>query len=350
MTFGGLIAFVIFSLLSWQIANFLHIDSIMLIIWIGILFFICWALSVNLGLMQGLQRFNHLALMNFLPALLKIIISGGLVLIGFGIYGAIGGLVLGIFANFIISFYLLRDIIRWSVIKTFFNIRSANVSKSNSDTDLSQITDSEINTEIKNAFRFSFPVLLMTACIAIPTNIDLILIKHFFTSVDAGLFTAVSVFGKMVLAVSVAITTVMYPKIVEAHVKNDKTRGLLNRSLFYTLLPVGLAAILFYLLPKFLLGIFYGDEYLEAEILLKYYGIFIFFFSLVTVFLYNSLANNRYRFVYLFVVFSIFELVLIWFYHYSLIFIIQILLVMSVIMLIIGFIENYSYNFIKSKF
>jgi O-antigen/teichoic acid export membrane protein len=189
----------------------------------------------------------------------------------------------------------------------------------------------------------------MTACIAIPTNIDLVLIKHFFNSVDASLFTAVTVFGKMVLAVSVAITTVMYPKIVEAHVKNDKTRNILNKSLLYTLLPVGLITIIFYLLPKFLLGLFYGDEYLGADILLKYYGIFAFFFSLVTVFLYNSLANNRYRFVYLFVVFSIFELILIWLYHYSLVFIIQILLVVSIIMLIIGFIENYSYTFFKRK-
>jgi len=343
MTIVGVTAFAIFSLLSGQIADFLHIDSIILVLFIGILFLFCWILPVNLGTMQGLQRFNHLALMNLLPAALKFVIGVGLVLLGFGIYGAVGGLVVGIFINFMFSFYLLRDIIRWRGLKISSSFVSANTPKSESDPDLAHVSAHDINFEIKEAFRFSFPVLFAVVCIAIPTNIDVVLVKHFFTAVDAGLFTAVSVFGRLILALPIAINAVMYPKVVEAHTKKSETRGILNRSLFYIGVPAGLAALFFWLLPTFFLGIFYGEEYLGAASLLQLYGIFAFFFSLTTVLVYNSLAKNRYAFVYLFVAFSVLELGLIWLYHSSLLLVLQILLVMSVISFVTGFGINYAY-------
>jgi O-antigen/teichoic acid export membrane protein len=342
MTLGGLIAFVIFSLLSGHIANFLHIDSTMLVIWIGLIFFICWILPVNCGTMQGLQRFNHLALMNLLPALFKLLIGVGLVVIGFGIYGAVGGLVLGIFFNLIVSFYLLRDIINWRVLKTSFNfLSSANSNEKDISHDLANFSARDIKIEIKDAFRFSLPVLFAIVCVAIPTNIDVVLIKHFFTSVDAGLFTAVSVFGRIIFSFPVAITTVMYPKVVEAHTKNKETRALLNRSLLYTGIPAGLLALVFWILPKFFLGIFYGEEFLGAVLFLRFYGVFIFFFSLATILIYNSLAKNQYGYICLFAVFSILELGLIWLYHSSLILIIQIFLFMSIILFVVGLFFNY---------
>ena len=96
-----------------------------------------------------------------------------------------------------------------------------------------------------------------------------------------------------------------------------------------------------YTFPKFFLGVLYGEEYLVAEPLLRYYGIFIFFFSLSTVLVFNSLAKNRYGFVYLFGIFSFLSLGFVWMYHGSLILIIQIFLVISIISFIIGFSMNY---------
>ena len=90
------------------------------------------------------------------------------------------------------------------------------------------------------------------------------------------------------------------------------------------------------------MGFFYGEKYLGAESLLKFYGIFIFFFSLTIILVYNSLAKNRYWFVYLFAAFSVLEVGLIWLYHSSLILVLQILLLMSVIMFFTGFFINYS--------
>ena len=46
--------------------------------------------------MQGLQRFNHVAIMKVLPATMKSTFGIGLVLLGLGIYGAISGLIIGV--------------------------------------------------------------------------------------------------------------------------------------------------------------------------------------------------------------------------------------------------------------
>ena len=311
-TIIGIAAFAIFSLLSGQIAYFLHIDSVILVLLIGILFLFCWPLSVNCGTIQGLQRFNSVALMNILPAVLRFIIGVGLVFIGFGIFGAVQGLVIGTIIAVVTSFYLLRDIMRLPGFKKSSRYISASPHISNPNLAHDEVHD--ITVEIKEAFRFSFPVLCAVVCIAIPTNIDVVLVKHFFTASDTGLYTAVSVFGRIIFSLPIAMVTVMYPKVVEAHAQKSETRNLLNRSLLYTGIPAGLIAITFYVFPKFFLGIFYGAEYLEAASFLQLYGIFIFFFSLATVLVYNSLAKNRYGFVYVFAAFSILELGLILFY------------------------------------
>ncbi len=340
MTGIGIVAFVIFSLLSGQIAYFLHIDSVPLVILLGVLFLFCWPMSVNCGTIQGLQRFNQVALMNILPAIFRFVIGVGLVLIGYGLYGAVWGLVLGTVVAVLVSFYLLRDVLSISRLKS----SSKPLSRTHAQSSLNPDIVSAADSELKEAFRFSLPVLFAVVCIAIPTNIDVVLVKHFFSSAETGLYTAVTLFGRIIFSIPIAMVTVMYPKVVEAHAQKSETKGLLNRSLLYTGLPSGILAISFYVIPKFFLGFFYGNEYIEGGPFLQLYGIFIFFFSLTTVLLYNSLAKNRYGFVYLFAAFSILEMGLIWVYHNSINNVLQIFLIISIVTFIIGFYLNYLYS------
>ena len=186
MLFVGIGAFIVFLLFSGLIADFLHIESILLVSYVGVIFLFCLILSVNLGALQGLQRFNHLALMNALPAGFRLAIGVILVLLGLGIHGAVGGLVMGIVIPCTVSFYFLRDIISWESIKSAFH----SIFGAKSTPDIKYV-----NAEIKKAFRFSFYVFIAIICVAIPTNIDVVLVKHFFTASDSGLFTAVTIFS-----------------------------------------------------------------------------------------------------------------------------------------------------------
>jgi len=162
-----------------------------------------------------------------------------------------------------------------------------------------------------------------------------ILVKHFFTNQETALYTAASVFGKMVFFLPVGISTALFPKVIDAHVKNRDTKGILRRALVYTGLPSGILVIFFILFPRFFLG-FYGEKYLDADSLLVLYGPLMFFFSLTAVLIYYNLARNRYRFIYLFAILSLIEVSLIWFTHTDLTSILNIILVTNIIIFVSG--------------
>jgi len=336
MLLAGMITFIIFLIFSTKIGEFLHMHSTIAIFLVDIIFFLCWLIPVNSGTMQGLQRFKDMALLNIVQATMKFIIGVGLIFLGFGLYGALGGIVIGTAISLIISFYLLRHIIIWPKLKLLSTILNSNDRRN-----FLYNVNLDIKNEMKETLRFIFPVFLTIICIAIPTNIDVVLVKHFFSAEITGLYTAVSVFGRIMFSLPIAIATVMYPKVVEAHTQKNETHIILNKSLIYTILPLGVAAVLFYFFPKFFLQLFFGREYVDAGSLLQIYSIFIFFFSINTIFVYNTLAKNRYSFIYLFTLLSAIEIGAILIFHDSIFFFIQIFLIMNIVLSIIGVIINY---------
>jgi O-antigen/teichoic acid export membrane protein len=317
--FIGILTFLIFAALSGVISEFLHIESITLILMVGLVFIFSWLVPVNLGVMQGLQRFKNLAATNFVQAISKFVFGVALVLLGFGIYGAIGGLVVGPLIALVVSLFLIKDIIKLPIGKTNPN----------------KIITEDIRSESEDINIISFYVLIAITCLMIPTNIDVILVKHFFTNQETALYAAASVFGKMVFFLPVGISTALYPKVIDAHIKNQDTKRILRRGMVYTGIPSGILVIFLILFPRFFLG-FYGEKYLDADSLLILYGPLMFFFALTAVLVYYNLAKNRYWFIYTFVALSMIEVGLVWMFHATLISILQIMLVMNIVIFISG--------------
>ena len=327
----GVIGLLIFSSFSRIIADFLNINSITLVLPIGIVLFISCIYPVNLGTIQGLQRFKGLAIINVSQASGKIGVGVILVLIGFGIYGAVAGVVAGPVIGFLISFLFIRDFIRLPGFKG--GEKSMSFPKPiNSEVKTPSGKRTDFN--FKDIYKFSFPVLISIAFLTMPTNIDVVLVKHFFSDAETGLYTAASIFGKIIYFLPIGLTTVMFPKIVERHTANRNTRRILIRTLLYTGLLTGIGAIFFWLFPKFFLGLppTWGDKYLPASSLLKYYGIAMFFFSLTAVLVYYNLALNRYQFIYGSMFIAVISLILICIYHSKLIHVLQIFLLSNIVL------------------
>jgi len=339
MLIFGTITLLIFSAASGFFTSFLHISSNTLVLLVGLAFVFTWIIPINSGTMQGLQRFKNLSAIIIFQASAKFIIGTGLVIIGFGIFGAIIGLVIGLFLVLILSFYLVRDVVKLRFTK----------SKSSLIDDPSKIEklrDNEtrmMNLESSDVAKFSLHVLIAVSCLTIPTNIDILIVKHFFTSQETALYTAASVFGKMIYFLPVGITLVMYPKVVEAQTKMDGTWNILTRSIIYTIVPTGLIVLMLWLFPSFFLGLFYPDVYTDASSILRLYGPFMFFFSLISVLVHYNMALNRYGFIYFFACYSISGLALIWFHHESLEQILQIFLGISIIFFFLGYMISLRY-------
>lgn len=85
--------------------------------------------------------------------------------------------------------------------------------------------------------------------ILIPTSADVVIVRHFFSPFDAGLYTAASILGRIVLFLPMAVSLVLFPKFVHNWTLGDSSRGLLYRGLGLTALLSGAVCSVFALLP-----------------------------------------------------------------------------------------------------
>ena len=83
------------------------------------------------------------------------------------------------------------------------------------------------------------------------TNIDLIIVKHFFTNHEVGIYSVADILGKIILYFPSAIVLVMFPEVSHAHATNNKTKNILLKSITITFVLCSFLEI-FYLKFPFL--------------------------------------------------------------------------------------------------
>lgn len=312
MFFLGVLAFFIFVLASGHIASFLKIETKEPVIIIGATLLFSLLLPASLGALQGLQRFVQLGMNGVLNASLKLFFGVMLVTMGFGVAGALGAVVIGCFFALIAALVPVRSLFK----------------QKRSDFDFLGL------------YKYTFPVMVAMFCFAVPANVDVIIVKHFFDAYDAGLYTATSVLGKIIIFLPGAISMVMFPKVSEMHTQNKGTIGLLNRCLIYTGMLSGGVALGYFFFPSSVVKVVFGAEYIGAAHLIRLYGVAMFFFCLTVVLMFYNLAVHSLRYVYIFAFFTFLLIGLLSLFHSSMIEMITILLVVNVAL----FISSYLYT------
>jgi len=314
MLFLGIAMFLFFVIISGWLSSFLKIDAIMPVIILGSILLFSTLLPVNLGALQGIQKFISLGFNTVLNFLLKLVFGIALVVIGFGVNGALGAVIIASAVALIVSFIPLRS---------FFS----KVYSKNSDFKFSEL------------YKYSFPTMIAMFCFAVPANVDVIIAKHFFAAHSAGLYTAATVLGKIILFIPGAIVIAMFPKVSKMYAEKKDTSHLLNISLLYTGLVSCVMAIGYWFFPSLVVSIPYGSAYVEVAPVLQLYGMAMLFFSLTIVLMRYSLAVHDTRYVYLFAFFTLVEIGLITVFHASMMEMATIILVVNVLL----FVSSYVY-------
>jgi len=294
---AGICGIIIFVLFSGYLQDFLKVPSIYPLLIVGILALLTFLLSVNLGVLQGLQSFNYLGINTGLEGLLKLTFGMSLVYSGLGIEGAIGGIALGIFTVFFVSAIVLRS--------SLFKLRP-------------QTPINEPQTYTLGGFLYSVPVLIAFLCFTILTNIDLVLVKHFFSAEEAGSYAVAAILGKAVLFMPGAIVLAMFPMAAESHALKADSYHFLKRSLAFASLLSGTGVLAYILVPELLVTTLMGAKHASTAHLVRYYGIAMFPFVFINIFMFFNLATHRLRFLYALIVGSLAEILLIYAFHSSL--------------------------------
>jgi O-antigen/teichoic acid export membrane protein len=303
---------LVLALASPLVAGFLDVGSPWTVVVVAAVLPFGLPLTGNFGSLQGLQWFARLGTAKVVLAGLKLVLGVALVLLGYGVYGAFGAMVV----SSLLVLVLTTVYLRW---------RLPDPAGSRS-------------FDYTRAYRFGIPAVLVGFCLTVPGNVDVILVKHFFTSHEAGLYTAASVLGKVLVFLPLGISTALFPKVSREGTVDDPARldALFDRAMLYSAAIGGAGALLYWVAPRFVVSVFFGAAYADAAPLVRWYGLAVCAFVLALVALYYQLARGRTRFVYVFTAVSVGEMLLVWLHHPTTLRVVQLVLLVNLGLLVFG--------------
>jgi O-antigen/teichoic acid export membrane protein len=260
-------------------------------------------LASSRGFLQGLQNFKSYGVSLGLEGMSKLIFGVLFVLIGWKVSGAIVGVILSYLLAVVFGHCVLKSNLKGDK-KTFVN---------------------------KEIYHYTIPVFFTVLFFTAFYSIDLLLVKHFFSAIDAGKYAVVSLIGKIVFFASFSVVQVMYPKVIELSGNNGAHKNVLYKSLLIILLMVIPILLVYHFFGDYVVNILFGESYLSIVPLIVPYGLFMLFVSISKMFSLYLLSFKKYGFLYLFSLFLLFEIMLIFLFHESLTQIVNMLMVLGLL-------------------
>ncbi|OGG51402.1 hypothetical protein A2704_03475 [Candidatus Kaiserbacteria bacterium RIFCSPHIGHO2_01_FULL_54_36b] len=266
--------------------------------------------ALQSGTLQGLQKFFSVAKQGILSALVKLGGSVLLVWAGFSVAGVMGALVLASLASFIYGFFATRSHLRGVA------------------------PESGQAFNISGLATYFGGILLTTLLLALLSNVDVILAKHYLSADLAGQYGALSTVGKILIYGVGAFISVLLPLAAAAHARGE---GAERDVLWLSLMSVAVvsfgAFIVFSLFPHLVVSLLFGARYVDIAAYLGTFTIAMACIALSSVFINYFVATRNTSFVYLLGVGIAAEIGLIALYHDSLVSIVHSLVYASVALL-----------------
>ncbi len=313
----GLVGFILFIIASKFISSFLHIPSRLPVIITGVALIFAIISPIVAGVIQGLQAFGYLGIGMIIGTLVKLFFGIFLVSLGLKVNGALLGVILGSLAGILFLIIPLKPVF------TENNV--------------------DYNIDFSQIYPYFLPTSIALLCFMVITNIDLILVKHFFDSAQAGHYAAASIIARIILYLPGAIILVMFPKTSELYALNEEHRPILKKSLFYGILLCGAALLLFLTIPSFIVKFMFGGQYISIIPLVGIFGSAMCFFALANILFLYQLSIHELSFLKTLIIGTIAEVILITLFHTSLTQVILILLGVALFL----FLSNVYYVFIS---
>lgn len=236
----GLIVSTVVFLSSGLLANIFNIPELEKLLKIlAILFPFASFYSVQDGLLTGLRKMRRYTVLSVTRNVLTCISIGFFVFLGFGVEGAIYGMLFSSIAACLIGFFLL---------KKYINLNLKNYLS---------------NT--KKILSFGSQVFTANAINKVNYHADIILIGYLLTPVQVGYYSVAIGLTRFFWIIPQSIQKISYPIISEFwKEKSPSMSRLIDKNIKYSisiLLPMGLGVGLF---SKQIITIIYGEQFIHA--------------------------------------------------------------------------------------
>ena len=267
----GVGATLLMAALSPWLSRWLKIDSIwpMLAASAAVLMF--FVRPVTDGTLQGLQRFLGLSAVQTGQALLRFLFALLLITLGWNAFGAILALPLATTAAYFLAIWLLRDVSQTPITEKVAPISLA----------------------------YTGLTLIGLVSYAFMVNMDAILVKAFFSEIEAGSYSTVVTLGKINTFVPLAMGMVLFPKAIARHNSGQNPRPLLLMALAVVMASGALLTGVFFMVPNQIVAILFKGAYADPGVVLGMVGIATTLYAGVNIWVNYALSTSRPRFLYL---------------------------------------------------
>ncbi len=257
-------AFIAYLIIAIALSRLLKIDYFLLAI-TGTVIFLAFLTPVSRGVMQGRKRFFSLGGNLLAEAVLKLAIGVSLVVIGWRVYGAIIGAILGGLTALLFSFAQLRDVLK----------------------------SKEEKSVSAGIYKYARPTFFITAVVVIFYSMDVLIAKMLFEPDVAGAYAIASILGKIIFWGTLPISKAMFP--ISAQEENGQKIKANAFGNALVLVFLGVIALLsaFYFAPEIIIKIFKGEIISEAVSVLFFVGLAFGIISIANLILLYKLSIGR---------------------------------------------------------
>lgn len=267
--FGGFIVICIFIVFSGPLSSFLKIESHLLTVAVSVLILLSYLGVVNLAFLQAKLAFKTISVVNIISSFIKLLAGVALIFLGLGLLGAFSAYLISFLMTIVVGVYVLK--------KELFSKQ-----------------EKKVHLKYRDLISYGLPSAMVIFSINSFIFTDIILVKHFFTAQQAGLYAGLSLVGRVIFYVASPINTVMFPIITNRFNKKENYKKILLLSLILVGGFCTVSIILYFLFPSTILLFFLKNkQYLALSGFLGYFSIFMTIYSVLYMFSFYFLSVKK---------------------------------------------------------
>jgi O-antigen/teichoic acid export membrane protein len=224
------------TLFARPIAAYAHVGSTIPILVLGFAIALIWQVAIPRGILQGLQRFMSLSLNLSLEIVVRTTVVFLLLKAGYAVSGAMTAVFAGLAFVFLLGLFSLRDHFRRQAVRVRLRVMAG----------------------------FSVTAAIGIIGVLILYNQDVILAKHYLNDHDAGIYGGLNKIGTILFFLTLSVSQVLFPRVVEAVAKEEHPGRILLSSAGILTLLGACALLVFAVVPGLVVGILFGPSFNDA--------------------------------------------------------------------------------------
>jgi O-antigen/teichoic acid export membrane protein len=289
----GIVLGVSVIFFSKQLQELFNTSSSSMFVIFGIGVPLYFLMSVNRGICQGKKAFKSLSITYQAEMLSRLLITLGLIFM-FNIQSSLV-IAIGILISF--GFGLIPFNFKSLNFKTSFTIESSQ------------------SKLVRNFFIITAFYELTQIII---NNSDILLVKHYFESYEAGLYASLALIGRIVYFIAWMFVMLLLPTVVQLKKEGKETAPILFKYVTYIAAIASIIILCCSLFPETAISLLFGKSYLTMAPLLWKYALATGLFAISNIFAYYYLSLDRYVPVIFSGIFGMLQMGLVIFFHESL--------------------------------